>query len=118
MPDRVANSSTPTSCHGTSHTLIIGDCRDMSEIADNSIQLTVQSPPYFLAPHDTPNMFTNYEAYLELLRDVAKELWRVVAEGRIVVLVIDDMLVDGVKYSIVADATRIYQAAGFRYRDQ
>ena len=63
-------------------------------------------------------MFTSYEAYLSLLRDVAKELWRVVAEGRIVVLVIDDMLVDGIKYPIVADATRIYQAAGFRYRDR
>jgi site-specific DNA-methyltransferase (adenine-specific) len=118
MPEKVAHSSAPLSCHGTSHRLIIGDCRDMSEIADNSIQLVIHSPPYFSAPHDTPNMFTNYEAYLGLLRDVAKELWRVVAEGRIVVLVIDDMLVDGVKYPIVADATRIYQAAGFRYRDR
>jgi site-specific DNA-methyltransferase (adenine-specific) len=118
MSQKVANSSTPLSCHGASHTLIIGDCRDMNEIADNNIQLVVQSPPYFSAPHDYPNMFTSYEEYLSLLRDVAKELWRVVAEGRIVVLVIDDMLVDGVKYPIVADATRIYQAAGFRYRDR
>jgi len=102
----------------TTHTLIIGDCRDMSEIADNSISLVIHSPPYFVAPYDYPKMFTSYETYLDLLRDVAKELWRVVAEGRIVVLVIDDMLVDGVKYPIVADATRIYQAAGFRYRDR
>jgi DNA modification methylase len=102
----------------TTHTLIIGDCRDMSEIADNSIGFVLFSPPYYRAPHDYPNMFSSYQAYLGLLRSVAKELWRVVAEGRIVVLVIDDMLVDGVKYSIVADATRIYQAAGFRYRDR
>jgi len=105
-------------CHGVSHTLIIGDCRDMSEIADNSIQLVIHSPPYFSAPHDYSGMFTSYQAYLDLLRSVAKELWRVVAKGRIVVLVIDDMLVDGVKYPIVADATRIYQTAGFRYRDR
>jgi site-specific DNA-methyltransferase (adenine-specific) len=103
---------------GTTHTLIIGDCRDMSEIADNSIQLVIHSPPYFSAPHDYPNMFSSYEAYLGLLRRVAKELFRVVAKGRIVVLIIDDMLVDGVKYPIVADATRIYLAAGFRYRDR
>jgi DNA modification methylase len=118
MSQKVANSSAPLSCHGTSHTLIIGDCRIMSEIAGNSISLVIHSPPYFVAPYDYPKMFTSYEAYLDLLRDVAKELWRVVAEGRIVVLVIDDMLVDGVKYPIVADATRIYQAAGFRYRDR
>lgn len=118
MSQKGAHSSAPLCSHGTSHTLIIGDCRDMSEIADNSVQLVIHSPPYFSAPHDYPNMFTTYEAYLGLLRDVAKELWRVVAKGRIVVLVIDDMLVDGVKYPIVADATRIYQAAGFRYRDR
>ena len=102
----------------TTHTLIIGDCREMSEIADNSIQLVIHSPPYFSAPHDYSGMFTSYQAYLNLLRSVAKELWRVVAEGRIVVLIIDDMLVDGIKYPIVADATRIYLAAGFRYRDR
>jgi site-specific DNA-methyltransferase (adenine-specific) len=102
----------------TTHTLIIGDCQDMREIADNSIQLVIHSPPYFSAPHDYPNVFASYKVYLDLLRCVAKELWRVVAEGRIVVLIIDDMLVVGIKYPIVADATRIYQAAGFRYRDR
>jgi DNA modification methylase len=103
---------------GTFHTLIIGDCREMREIADNSIHLVVHSPPYFSAPHDYRDMFPSYPVYLDLLRSVAKELWRVVAEGRIVALIIDDMLVDGVKYPIVADAIGIYQSAGFTYRDR
>ena len=53
-----------------------------------------------------------------MLRKVAKESFRVLADGRIFVLNIDDMLVNGDKFPIVADATKIFQAAGFRYRDR
>jgi site-specific DNA-methyltransferase (adenine-specific) len=55
--------------------------------------------------------------YLGVLNRVAKEIFRVLKEGRIAVLNIDDMLVDGQKFPIVADATNIFQKAGFRYRD-
>ncbi len=53
-----------------------------------------------------------------MLRNVAKELFRVIADGRIVALNIDDMLVDGEKFPIIADATKIFLDAGFRYRDK
>jgi len=53
-----------------------------------------------------------------MLDKVAKEVFRVLKEGRIAVLNIDDMLVDGEKFPIVADATKIFQDAGFRYRDR
>ncbi|MBU2565408.1 MAG: site-specific DNA-methyltransferase, partial [Candidatus Thermoplasmatota archaeon] len=56
--------------------------------------------------------------YLGVLRRVAKELFRVTAEGRIVVLNLDDMLVNGEKFPIVSDATKIFQEAGFKYRDR
>ena len=49
---------------------------------------------------------------------MSKELFRVVADGRIVALNIDDMLVDGEKFPIMADATKIFLEAGFRYRDK
>lgn len=39
-------------------------------------------------------------------------------DGRIAVLNIDDMLVNGDKYPIVAHATKIFVDAGFRYRDR
>lgn len=100
------------------HKLIIGNCMDMHEIPDNSIHLVVTSPPYFNAPFDYKGLFKNYQQYLGVLRRVAKELFRVIAEGRIVVLNIDDMLVNGEKFPIVADSTKIFQEAGFRYRDR
>lgn len=91
---------------------------DMSEISDSSIHLIVTSPPYYNAPFDYDGLFTNYEQYLGVLKHFAKESFRVLSEGRIVALNIDDMLVNGTKYPIVADATKIFQDAGFRYRDR
>lgn len=102
----------------THHKLIIGDCRSMPEIADESIHLMVTSPPYFNAPFDYKGLYKDYEQYLELLSSVAKEVFRVLQNGRIAVLNIDDMLVNGEKFPIVADATRIFLEAGFRYRDR
>lgn len=109
------SSSLPKATH---HRLIIGDCQSMTEIPSDSIQLVVTSPPYYNAPHDYDGMFSSYEKYLSFLENVAKELWRVTKEGRIVALVIDDMLVDGVRYPIVADTVRIFQEIGFRNRDR
>ena len=102
----------------TSHKLIFGNCMDMSEISDSSIHLIVTSPPYYNAPFDYDGLFSNYEQYLGVLNHFAKESFRVLSEGRIVALNIDDMLVNGTKYPIVADATKIFQDAGFRYRDR
>ncbi|MBU2565230.1 MAG: site-specific DNA-methyltransferase, partial [Candidatus Thermoplasmatota archaeon] len=102
----------------THHKLIIGNCMSMKEIPDESVHLTVTSPPYFNAPFDYKGVFKNYQQYLGVLRRVAKELFRITAEGRIVVLNVDDMLVNGEKFPIVADATKIFQEAGFRYRDR
>jgi site-specific DNA-methyltransferase (adenine-specific) len=90
----------------------------MKEIKDGSIQLVVTSPPYFNAPFDYKKLYKSYEHYLEMLRKVSKEMFRVLAEGRIVALNIDDMLVDGEKFPIIADATKIFLEAGFRYRDK
>src|SRR3989337_1508021 len=102
----------------TCHKLIFGNCMDMSEISDSSIHLIVTSPPYYNAPFDYNGLFSSYEQYLGVLKNFAKESYRVLSEGRIVALNIDDMLVNGTKYPIVADATKIFQEAGFRYRDR
>jgi len=102
----------------TTHKLIIGNCMDMSEIPEGGVHLIVTSPPYFNAPFDYKNLFKNYEQYLGVLKKMAKESFRVLAEGRIFFLNIDDMLVNGDKFPIVADAIKIFQEAGFRYRDR
>ena len=102
----------------TTHKLIIGNCMVMEEIPDESVHLMVTSPPYFNAPFDYKGVFKNYDQYLGVLRRSAKEIYRVIQNGRIAVLNIDDMLIDGVKFPIVADATKIFQEAGFNYRDR
>jgi len=102
----------------TYHKLIIGNCMNMEEISDETAHLMVTSPPYFNAPFDYKNLFKNYEQYLGVLRRVAKEIYRVLKDGRIAVLNIDDMLVKGEKFPIVSDATKIFIDAGFRYRDR
>ena len=100
------------------HKIIFGNSMNMVEIPDESVHLIVTSPPYFNAPFDYYGLFKTYEQYLGMLKRVAKESYRVLEYGRIFALNIDDMLVDGVKYPIVADAIKIFQSVGFRYRDK
>ena len=77
--------------------LIFGDTQNMKELEDHSVQLVVTSPPYFNAPFDYPDLFKSYDEFLELIRNVAKELKRVLDEGRIAALVVDDTLIKGKK---------------------
>jgi len=90
----------------------------MKEIPDESIQLTITSPPYYNAPFDYPDLFSDYNEFLALIQDVCGNLYRVSAAGRIVCFITDDMLVKGQKYPVVADITRLMLQAGFRYRDR
>jgi DNA modification methylase len=102
----------------TVHRVVFGDCRAMKEIPNESIQLTVTSPPYYNAPFDYPGLFRDYDEFLELIRELSQDLFRVSAPGRISCFVTDDMLVKGQKYPVVADTTRLMIEAGFRYRDR
>jgi len=90
----------------------------MQEISDEEVHLIVTSPPYFNAPFDYEGLFKDYDQYLGVLKRVASESFRVLQNGRICVLNIDDMLIKGEKFPIVADATRIFLDAGFEYRDR
>jgi len=103
---------------GTVHRVVFGDCRKMKEIPDESVQLTITSPPYFNAPFDYPGLFSDYDEFLALIQDVSRDLYRLSAPGRIACFVTDDVLVKGEKYPVVADITRLMLQAGFRYRDR
>ena len=98
--------------------VIFGDCRNMKELRNGEIHLIITSPPYYNAPFDFPDFFRSYDEFLELIWASSLEMFRVLKEGRIAVLVTDDMLVKGVKYPIVADIIKLMTAAGFRYRDK
>src|SRR5437667_1081304 len=103
---------------GTVHRVVFGNCMTMKEIHDESIQLMVTSPPYYNAPFDYPNLFKSYDEFLRLIDHLTRELYRVLAPGRVACFVTDDMLVKGEKYPVVADITRLMLDAGFRYRDR
>jgi modification methylase len=90
----------------------------MREIPDDSIHLMVTSPPYYNAPFDYPDLFKDYAEFLQLVHELSKDLYRVMAPGRVARFVTDDMLVKGEKYPVVADITRLMLQAGFRYRDR
>lgn len=90
----------------------------MSEVEDKSIGLVLTSPPYYNAPFDFPDLFPSYEEYLNLLRDVGKELYRVLDDGRVAVFVTSDVRIEGVLYPIVADLIRIMTDLGFKYQER
>lgn len=102
------------------HTKIVfGDSRDMRELPSESIHLVVTSPPYYNAPFDFPGLFSSYDEYLDMLRDVGRELYRVLKPGRVTCFVTQDVRIEGRLYPIVADLIRVMvYEVGFDYRDK
>jgi len=98
--------------------IVFGDAQNMKEIGDESVHLVVTSPPYFNAPFDYPDMFESYEEFLGIMRNVSREIMRVLKWGRVAALVVDDTLIKGKKYPVVADITKIFVEEGFRYRER
>lgn len=98
--------------------IVFGDSQNMKEIQDESVHLVVTSPPYFNAPFDYPNLFESYESFLNMIRNVVQEIKRVLVYGRIVAFVVDDTLINGDKYPVVADITKIFIELGFKYREK
>ncbi|MGP8068833.1 MAG: DNA-methyltransferase [Candidatus Bathyarchaeia archaeon] len=90
----------------------------MPSIPDSSISLALTSPPYFNARFDSPNFYASYGDYLSFLGVLARQGFRVLGDGRLFALNIDDVRIDGRLYPVVADATTIFLEAGFGYRDK
>lgn len=98
--------------------VIFGDSRNMSEVEDKSIGLVLTSPPYYNAPFDFPDLFPSYDTYLDLLKDVGREIYRVLEDGRVAVFVTMDIRIDGELYPIVGDLIRIMRDIGFKYQEK
>jgi DNA modification methylase len=99
--------------------IIFGNAENMKEIDDNSIHLIVTSPPYYNAPFDFPNLFNSYDEFLKLLKNVGKELIRVLKPGRCACLVTQDVRIEGKLYPIVSDLIHIMvYDVGFEYQDK
>jgi site-specific DNA-methyltransferase (adenine-specific) len=80
----------------TTHKLILGDARDLSFLADESIHLVITSPPYWKLkryeehPAQLGNM-GNYEEFLAELCEVWKHVFRILVPGGRLVCVVGDV---------------------------
>ncbi len=93
--------------------IVVGDARDMRDVADNSVALVVTSPPYFAGKAyeealGEGHIPANYVEYLQMLTDVFRECARVLQPGgRIAVNVAN--LGRRPYRSLAADVTSILQ---------
>ncbi|MBQ7499556.1 MAG: thermonuclease family protein [Clostridia bacterium] len=86
----------------TSHKIIFGDSRKMSQISDRSVQLIVTSPPYWqLKDYGTENQIgfnDSYEEYINNLNLVWQECYRVLENGCRMCINIGDQFARSVYY--------------------
>lgn len=90
----------PSPYDRTWHRIRLGDARDLSHLADESVHLIVTSPPYFnLKPYASDaggrqlGRIDDYEQFLALLDEVWAECRRVLVPGGRLCCVVGDVLV-------------------------
>jgi DNA modification methylase len=80
------------------NTIFNESCLDtMSRMADNSIDLVVTSPPYFNAREYS--QYSDVSSYMETMRDIFTEIYRVLGEARFLAVNISPVLVPREKRS-------------------
>ncbi len=86
----------------TNHLIINGDSRNMAELADNSVNLVITSPPYWqLKDYGSSNQIgfdDNYEDYINNLNLVWQECYRVLDNGCRLCVNIGDQFARAVYY--------------------
>jgi modification methylase len=88
----------PRPFDSTEHRLHLGDARDLSWIADESIHLVVTSPPYWTLKKYQTNerqlgQIASYETFLDELDKVWRECARVLAPGGRICCVVGDVCI-------------------------
>ena len=103
------------------HIIYKGDSLErIKEFGDNSIHLTISSPPYFNAKDyhkEDKNVGNNlnYMTYLAKIDNLIRDLYRVTVNGGIVVWNTSPVLDDGKRYGIPFDTHKIFIDAGFEF---
>lgn len=87
-----------------------GNCADtMKELDDNSIDLTVTSPPY--------DSLRKYHGYTFDFEGIAKELFRITKSGGVVVWVVGDATIDGSETGTSFRQALYFKEIGFKLHD-
>lgn len=112
----------------TQHTIINGDSREMTELADQSVHLIITSPPYWqLKDYGTDDQIgfnDTYEAYINHLNLVWKECHRVLHDGCRLCINIGDQFARSVYYGrykvipIHSEIIRFCENIGFDFMGQ
>ena len=94
----------------TKNKVIQGDCLEvMRNLEDNSVDLTVTSPPY-------DNLRT-YNGYTFDFKGIAKELYRVTKDGGVVVWVVGDATIKGSETGTSFKQALYFKEIGFNLHD-
>ena len=92
------------------NTVYLGDCLEvMKDIPDNSIDLTVTSPPY--------DNLRKYNGYTFNFEGIAKELYRVTKQGGVVVWVVGDATINGSETGTSFKQALYFKEIGFNLHD-
>lgn len=90
--------------------IICGDCLEiMKDIPDNSIDMVLTSPPY--------DNLRDYKGYSFNFKDIAKELFRIVKEGGVVVWVVGDSVINGSESGTSFKQAIYFMEMGFNLHD-
>ncbi len=90
--------------------IIQGDCLEiMKTLEDNSIDLTVTSPPY--------DNLRDYNGYTFDFEGIAKELYRVTKQGGVVVWVVGDATIKGSETGTSFKQALYFKEIGFNLHD-
>ncbi len=104
----------------TKQLVVIGDSRKMAEVADESVQLVVTSPPYFNVKDYGQNnigSINDFHEYLQEMQLVFDECYRVLEKGRYCCVNICDIISGEEKYPIPAHYVLMLKRSGFQYRE-
>ena len=90
--------------------IIQGDCIEkMKEMKENSVDLVVTSPPY--------DNLRDYKGYTFNFEGIAKELYRVVKQGGVVVWVVGDATINGSETGTSFRQALYFKEIGFNLHD-
>ncbi len=90
--------------------IICGDCVEvMKEFSDNSIDLVITSPPY-------DNLRT-YDGYNFDFEKIAKELFRLIKQGGVIVWIVGDATINGSETGTSFKQALFFKEVGFNLHD-
>jgi site-specific DNA-methyltransferase (adenine-specific) len=90
--------------------LRLGDCLEvMKTIPDNSVDLVITSPPY--------DKLRNYKGYTFNFEGIAKELFRVIKQGGVIVWVVGDQTINGSESGTSFKQALYFKEIGFNLHD-